>query len=365
MSIESRPVVTRPGRRRRLRRGEKGVTIAFVLMTLIPLIIVTATAVDLGSARSETVRLQHTADASALAAVPALPIVAGDEAGETVARNIALSYAQSNLDTGAFTATGCEAGETADAVCYASGKFYLAITTPYTTGGSAPDYQRIKVEICEDVDDMFAGAVGLTAARPCRSTIASGTNGGIGGLRPFGLCAEATQAIADLVNSSIIPSGPQTITYDKEQPDACNGDSPVPGNWGMIDFNGGANSNAETQEWVELGYYGLVESGTGGSTCETEPEACYDGDTGAFSNSLADELQTLVDSGVVFALPVFDLASGTGSNAQVHLVEFIAIRLIGFQTTGNQANRYLEFEVVAPGIIPGPTCCDQTPTIEG
>ncbi len=43
------------------------------------------------------------------------------------------------------------------------------------------------------------------------------------------------------------------------QPDICNNGTNVPGNWGLLDFDGvGGN---DTKEWVENGYPGEVNSG--------------------------------------------------------------------------------------------------------
>ncbi len=163
----------------------------------------------------------------------------------------------------------------------------------------------------------------------------------------------------------MVPSTPVQITYSKSQPDACNGGASVPGNWGMIDFNGGANSNAETKEWVELGYFGIVEAGTADGTCATQPQACYPGDTGAFSNSLDAGLNYLKSSQITFALPVFDEAAGTGSNTKIHLVAFLSVKLVDYQATGNQADRFLTLQIISPGIISGPQCCEQVGTLEG
>ena len=75
-----------------------------------------------------------------------------------------------------------------------------------------------------------------------------------------------------------------TITYGKSAPDDCGAN--VPGNWGVLDFDGGANSSNDTKDWIEFGYPGLV------TAPGTSP-----GDPGAFSNGLGAALDTLKTSG--------------------------------------------------------------------
>ena len=137
-------------------------------------------------------------------------------------------------------------------------------------------------------------------------------------------------------------SGVIRITYGKSQPTACG--SNVPGNWGIQDFDGGANSNNDIKTWTHDGYPGTVAIG-----------ANIPGDTGAFSNSLDSELTYLQNTGQPFVLPVFDTATGNGSTAQFHIVAFVFVKLVDFKTTGIQANRYLDL-VFTKGVISG-TCC--------
>ena len=95
---------------------------------------------------------------------------------------------------------------------------------------------------------------------------------------------------------------------------------------------------------ILLGYPGTVAIGTN-----------IPGDTGAFSNSLDNALSYLQTTAQPFVLPVFDTATGTGSNAQFHIVAFVYVKLVGFKTTGTQAARYLDL-VFTKGVISG-TCC--------
>jgi hypothetical protein len=133
-----------------------------------------------------------------------------------------------------------------------------------------------------------------------------------------------------------------TIPYAKSSPGDCGAN--VPGNWGVQDFDGGANSNSDTKNWLANGYPGLV----------TAP-GTIPGDTGAFSNSLSSALNYLVSSQQVFQLPVYDAAAGNGSNAQFHIIDFVSVRLLAYLATGPEASRWLQLEFVsAPA---QGTCC--------
>ncbi|HEX5094410.1 MAG TPA: hypothetical protein VFX21_00290, partial [Acidimicrobiia bacterium] len=118
-----------------------------------------------------------------------------------------------------------------------------------------------------------------------------------------------------------------------------------PGNWGVMDFDGGANSNADTKEWTRNGYPGEI------TLPSTVP-----GDTGAFSNSLGSELTYLENSGEFFGLPIYDSAAGNGSNAKFHVIAVAYVKLIDFKANGAEAQRYMTL-VFDRGVMEG-RCCN-------
>lgn len=214
------------------------------------------------------------------------------------------------------------------------------------SGGAASDAGHTTVRAGTNVEFTFAGILGFTNKQVHSATTAEwGIPSGATGLRPFGLCQYANEQLQSWLNLPDGPSGTSDtirITYGKSQPDACG--TNVPGNWGVLDFDGGANSNADTKNWTLNGYPGTVDIG-----------ANIPGDTGAFSNSLNSGLSYLEEIGESFDLPIFDTASGNGSNAQLHVVAFVNVRLVGYLTTGNQANRYLDL-VFSKSVLSGKCC---------
>ncbi len=208
---------------------------------------------------------------------------------------------------------------------------------------------HVTLDAKRSVGFSFAGILGTKSKQIHAITTAEwGIPTGAANLRPFGLCLGANLQMAQWLN---LPSGPVgdsgtiRITYGKSQPTACG--TNVPGNWGVLDFDGGSNSNNDTKNWTRSGYPGVVSVG------QNVP-----GDTGAYSNSLDTELAFLQSSGQAFVLPVFDIAAGNGSNAQFHIVAFVFVKLVGFKTTGAQAARSMDL-VFTRGVISG-TCCATT-----
>jgi len=308
-------------------RDQRGGIALMAAISMVAVCAAGAVAVDLGKSWSDRRELITGTDAAALAAAQRYAI------GQSGC--VASTEALVSTNAPGATMTGCSA-------------------TGSARSGS------VTVDGSQSVSYVFAPVIGKTNGQVEASTTAKwGIPLSLSGLRPFGLCVDSSPQITALVRNGVMPTGNITITYGKSQPAACGGS--VPGNWGMIDFNGGSNSNAETNEWVRNGYPDPVTAGTLGAPCAAEPTACYPGDTGAYSNSLSASMSTLVASGEAFALPVFDSATGNGSNSSFHLVAFVFIKLIDFRTTGSQATRFLTIRV-SSGIAQG-TCCVTNPGV--
>jgi Flp pilus assembly protein TadG len=188
----------------------------------------------------------------------------------------------------------------------------------------------------------FAGIMGVGDREVHSSTTAAfGQPLGVTGLRPLALC-DASNGYADWLASGMTTPFTATIPYGKDSPGDCG--TNVPGNWGVEDFNGGANSSSDTRDWLENGYPTLI----------TAPGSIL-GDTGAFSNSLGSALNNLVSSGQAFQLPIFDAAAGTGSNARFHVIGFVSVVLLDYQSNGSADNRWLRVQFVSH--VAQGTCC--------
>ncbi len=276
---------------------------AFVAVGMIALLAVAAFVVDMGRAWATRRQLITSTDAAALAA--------------------AQDYA--------FGDIGC--GATAEA--YLADNYDAAEMTACDVEESSTRSGHVTVDAEITIDSLFAGAVGITETEVGSTTTAHwGQPASVTGLRPVALCIDV---VLEGLDPPMEPGNGVTyrIEYGKDdQPDACAGADDVPGNWGLLDLNGGANSNSELSDWMMDGYSGEVST-----------ENWYEGDTGAFSNTLNSELAHLVtlDS---FDLPIFEAVTGVGGNAEFLVVAFAKVRLMSYRATGSADNRYLDIQFV-------------------
>jgi Flp pilus assembly protein TadG len=296
----------------RVSRDEKGAVAVIVGLCSLMIFAFAAYAIDSGRAWTSRRHLVTASDAGALAA--------------------AQSYASNQ--------TGCP-GAAADAVSANHSGASLVACTPVqksTTSG------YVTVKATATLDYTFAAIFGQNSKVISSTTTAQwGIPASVSGLRPFGLCIEANQQLKDWLANPVGTSGVVRVAYGKDQPTAC-GDAP--GNWGVVDFDGGANSNSDIMQWTQNGYPGQVSVGD-----------VLSGDTGAISNSIDSELSFLKSSGQTFALPVFDTITDPGANAQMHIVAFVIVKLVDYRLTGNQADRYFDV-IFTNSVVSGP-CCSQ------
>ena len=133
-----------------------------------------------------------------------------------------------------------------------------------------------------------------------------------------------------------------------EESGGGSGSGGVPGNFGLIDFDGGNNSNDDTKDWIEHGYTGYVDPGV------------FEGDPGALSGSHSASLFSLYSSGESFPVPLYDYAEGSGANAQFTVTDFAYAKLNGYQVTGAQSGRYLEL-VLSEAVVDAECCAPVDP----
>ena len=257
--------------------------------------------------------------------------------------------------------------------------------TACTRTGSGASQGRVIVTASDNVDTWFAPVIGKgDYTVSSTSTAQWGPPSAVSGLRPLGLCAFGDATLEGLVtNPKAFGSTPVTlhISYDKDQAKDCG--TNVPGNWGMINFDGKSGNTSAQSTIIKDGFPGLVNIGndqTGSSkSCPSSEIHCYPGDTGALAG-LDAAFTTLKTSGIWFTIPVFDFAVGNGANAKFHLMGVLRVQLVDFDTNGSQSGSsssssskssgkkdddddddddddgpFFEFKV-QPGLITG-TCC--------
>jgi Flp pilus assembly protein TadG len=297
-------------------RGERGAVAVVVAVVAVVLFGAAAYAIDTGNLWQTRRNMVTASDAGALAA-----------AGQ---------YAR-GLD-GCAAAVGVLTANRSDAA--------LDSCTPSGTG----THGYVTVSGHTTVPLSFAGIFGMSNKQVDAATTAEwGTPSSATGLRPIALCLTATPELEDWLNLPAGPSGPTTspvkITLSNAQPDACvDSDGNASGNWGLA-FGDGNTSNSSTKDWLENGYPNEVGIGEN-----------IDANTGAFSGSVADALETLQDDGTWFALPVFDRVVGEGgTKATYHVVAFVRVQLVDYDVTGTQASRFITVNFDR-GLIQGKCC---------
>jgi Flp pilus assembly protein TadG len=297
---------------RRCCRGhdERGAIAVIVAIVLVLLMSMVAFALDSGNGWQTRRHLITATDSASLAAAETYAEGANGCGG------VASSYTTSNVPNA--TVTGC------------------AMTTFEPGAGMVTVSAQVPWHM------NFAGIMGFGDRNVHSTTTAAfGKPLGVYGLRPLALC-NASTAFKQWLTSNMTTGFTATIPYGKSAPGDCGAN--VPGNWGIQDFNGGANSDQDIKNWLQSGYPGLV----------TAPSS-VPGNPGAFSNSLGSALDYLVTNQIVFALPVYDSASGNGNNAQFHVIGFVSARLDAYQATGSAASRWLQITFLSH-VVQG-TCC--------
>lgn len=155
------------------------------------------------------------------------------------------------------------------------------------------------------------------------------------GLWPLALCSEYP-AVKSWLDSGMTSTAEWTI-YFQNNAAGCGG--VIPGNWGVLDFNGGSNSNGETRDWVANGYMGSIHVGD-----------IVPGSPGVPSTSLG--LRSRIGSSVVFAL--FDLAANAGNGATYRITGFAKATLLGVYMRGSPSTARLIIRFEQGTVTGGP-----------
>lgn len=144
------------------------------------------------------------------------------------------------------------------------------------------------------------------------------------------------------------------IFFTKDGPEECG--SNAPGNWAFQDYDGGANSNDDLEEWIRFGYH---ENNVGIGNCNWDdppPNEGCEGDPGSGGGSLQSALNAIKNTR--FPIVIYDSVSGNGATAEFNVYAFLGVILREFKVTGPESDRYfdLEFSDIQ---LAGPCCDDE------
>ncbi len=171
-----------------------------------------------------------------------------------------------------------------------------------------------------DASATASAAVGPTAATT--------------GIRPLALCADHPAVVA-WRGSSAEQSVVETIGIQTGGTGACA--SSVPGNWALLDLDGGSNSNSDLQRWIDGGFDGDIMVGD-----------TVSGDPGIPTPAIG------IDSiiGARVTLPIYDNARDGGNGALFDIVGFALVDIVAARLTGATDQRSLDIRFHA-GVLAG------------
>ena len=298
----------------RWRDDERGAVAVIVMALLVVLIGFAALVIDLGMLFVVRGELQNAADSGALAGLVELSF-SGQDGGEAVA----VAYA---TQPGNFHLTNPAPG--ADAVDvnvsgtqYSGSNEQVRVQIRRAEGTAAGPVPVIFARIwgIETVD-----VVAVAVARRERRIIGMGP----GNLMPFSIHEDMVDSDGDgdydIGNSIDIYPLPWS-----------------PGNFGLLDLDGGSNSNAETADWIENGYDGIF------IIPENPGYLNVEGDPGISGGSLNGAISLRVGQPVLF--PIFDQVTEQGANTIYRVVDLVGGIITGFQLTGAISNRHFTLQI--------------------
>lgn len=269
---------------------DEGAIVALTAIMLVPLVLGLAIVVDSGRVWAERAALQN--------------------AVEVTAASAASTWIRTNT------------------VCPASVLAYLVVddATPGSSACSTTGSSRdgtVTVTASDASPLFFSGLLGRSSSNiNASTTVRIGSPGSLVGVWPVALC-ELHPSLVAWKNSGFSNTSSYTITL-QTGPNNCGGN--VGGNWGILDFNGGANSTSETINWVQNGWAEPLDVGD-----------IVVGSPGGLTSSIG--IDTMIGQTVLIAL--FDQALASGSNANYRITGFVQAVLLGARLSGAAASRSL------------------------
>lgn len=283
----------------------RAVVAPVLALTLVVLIGITALAIDLGHLFVIRGELQNASDAAALAGVVELFYTDSSGAQET-----AVTYATKpehyRLGKPPPGPDGVEVSNL--------GPETLQVRVLRTAGTSAGAVTTIFARIW---GIKKAGVEALAVATLEHGIIGTGP----GNLLPFGI----HKALVDADGDGVFDVGNSIDIYPHPE---------SPGNFGLLDLNGGSNSNSETLSWIEHGYDDvfIIPESTGGSLQ-------MEGDPGISGDSISAATSSRVGQRMLF--PVFDMVSGQGATTTFRVIDLVGGIITGVNLTGSEEERRL------------------------
>ena len=271
-----------------VKRDQRGQAFVVTVLMIATLLGLTALVLDVGSWFRAHRQLQATADAAALAGAQALPDTPGD------ASSLANDYAARNT-------SGLQ-GVTVD------------LSQTYVPNDT------IRVHVSKPAEGFFSKVFGINSVSE-----GAGATARVAGMRSALYVAPiVVNQQHPMLNGCNGPCfGP---TYQTTIPVGQTG---APGAFGLVNLDPSTNgtSGASTlSRWIENGFEKYLDIGS------------YASDPGVKFNSdgIQDAMKTRIGTEMLF--PVYDTLTGTGANAQYHIIGWVGFFVTGVDKQGNNGN---------------------------
>lgn len=287
---------------------ERGVAAVVLAVMLVVFFGLAALVVDLGQLIVVRSELQNAADSGALAGVIDL-VYNGPDSAEATAVTYATQSRNYHLTS---------PNPAADAVVVSVlGPETLRVLVRRASGTSAGAVNTFFARIW-GIDE--AGVEAVAVATLDRKVIGSGP----GNLMPFGIHRDLVDADDD--GNYDVGNWVDIYPHDYS-----------PGNFGLLDLDGGSNSNNETRDWIEQGFDEtfIIPEETGFVMIE--------GDPGISGGSLDGSINLRLGDRLLF--PVFDQVTGQGANTQYRVVDLVGGIIWNFKLNGSQSKRHIDLEI--------------------
>jgi len=292
-----------------------GQVVALTPLLLLAVAAMLALTVDVGRVVVEKSRLQNACDAAALAGAKVLLNERVDGRNERQCRQAAFREAEA-----LYRANSPEAAVTIEFGSEGAGGSFAAASE-----AKAATLVRVRGRRDQDAPGgtlpmFFAGLVGVREARVSAAAVAqvaTSVRGVLANLAPFGVPVERVPALGASI--TFYPGDPKAYKEGKGD------DKVVPGNWGLLNLDGGDLSTEELVDWIEHGTGSLVVPAD-------EGYVWVDGTSGfraALNKTIRDKI------GDPMIVVVYDKVVGTGSTAAFRCIGFLSVTITGCKLVGN------------------------------
>jgi hypothetical protein len=286
-------------------RDERGATALLVALLAVVMVGVLAFVSDFGTAYANQRSLQNGADAAALAIGRKIALNAPTN------QNCATIKAAYDIPATRAEATAAFARNVGAGATLSAGASGFEVDCKSV--GTNPETLVVTVAGEQQSPSFFGGIFGHSSVPVAKAAkVIVGPLGTVVNLRPFAICDQAADFLA------LTPGSVFTYAFDN----ASQGCGFAPGNWGLLDFDGGSNPTGDIANWIHDGYNGPISNA---------PPIYLPGDPGAPPpGGLEDEMDYMMTLSDV-VLPVFDNVSGSGQNSQFRISGFISVTPCGWK----------------------------------